>query len=115
MEISSFTCRSCSGVLACASQLVHFFLPLLRVKQDAIPGLMIPIHFTPSKTTEDIRQGMIETITLPIRNRNLDLYVTTEELKDKDGNVLVKKNGILNGSALKKLPPPGITTLTIAP
>ena len=60
-----------------SKDVIHsFFLPLLRVKQDAIPGLMIPIHFTPSKTTEDIRQGMVESITLPIRNRNLDLYVT---------------------------------------
>ena len=99
-----------------SKDVIHsFFLPMLRVKQDAIPGMMIPIHFTPSKTTADIRQGMVETITLPIRNRNLDLYVTTEELKDKDGNVLVKKNGILNGSALKKLNAAGITTLTIAP
>ena len=99
-----------------SKDVIHsFFLPLLRVKQDAIPGMSIPIHFTPTITTEEIRQGMVETVTLPVRNRNLDLYVTTEEIKDKDGNLLVRKNGLLNASALKKLSAAGITTLTIAP
>ena len=92
-----------------------FFLPLLRVKQDAIPGMMIPIHFTPTETTEQIRQQMTETITLPVRNRNLELYVTTEDLKDKDGNVIVKKGAMLTASAMKKVNEAGITTLTIAP
>jgi cytochrome c oxidase subunit 2 len=92
-----------------------FFLPLLRVKQDAIPGMMIPIHFTPSKTTEEIRRSMIETVTLPARNRNLELYITTEDLKDKDGIVLVKKDRMLTRSAMEKVTEAGITTLTIAP
>ena len=29
-----------------------FFVPVLRVKQDAVPGLMIPIHFTATKIGE---------------------------------------------------------------
>jgi cytochrome c oxidase subunit 2 len=99
-----------------SKDVIHsFFLPLLRVKQDAIPGMMIPIHFTPSRTTEDIRQEMTETITLPIRNRNLEVYVAAEDLKDKDGNIVVKKGGLLNTSTVKKIDAAGITTLRIAP
>ena len=92
-----------------------FFLPLLRVKQDAIPGMMIPIHFTPTQTTEEIRQQMIETVSIPPRNRNLELYTPTEDLKDKDGNVLVKKGGLLTTSVVKKITAAGITTLSVAP
>lgn len=29
-----------------------FFVPVLRVKQDAVPGMAIPIHFTATKTGE---------------------------------------------------------------
>jgi cytochrome c oxidase subunit II len=29
-----------------------FFVPQLRVKQDAVPGLSIPVHFTPTKPGE---------------------------------------------------------------
>src|SRR5262249_55503677 len=29
-----------------------FFVPVLRVKQDTVPGLMIPIHFTATRTGE---------------------------------------------------------------
>jgi cytochrome c oxidase subunit II len=29
-----------------------FFVPVLRVKQDAVPGLTIPVHFTATKTGE---------------------------------------------------------------
>ena len=33
---------------------IHSFsLPEMRVKQDAIPGMEIPIYFTPAKSTED--------------------------------------------------------------
>jgi cytochrome c oxidase subunit 2 len=99
-----------------SKDVIHsFFLPMLRVKQDAIPGMMIPIHFTPTQTTEEIRRQMTETITLPVRNRNLELYTPVEDLKDKDGNVLVKKGAILNASAVKKINEAGITALTIAP
>ena len=99
-----------------SKDVIHsFFLPLLRVKQDAIPGMSIPIHFTPSQTTEQIRQQMIEVVTIPPHNRNLELYVPVEDVKDKDGSVLVKKGAILGGPAVKKLVAAGITSLTVAP
>jgi cytochrome c oxidase subunit 2 len=35
---------------------VHgFYVPELRVRQDAIPGMRIPVAFTPTMTTEDFR------------------------------------------------------------
>ncbi|HYC91325.1 MAG TPA: cytochrome c oxidase subunit II [Thermoanaerobaculia bacterium] len=35
-----------------AKDVIHsFFLPNMRVKQDAIPGMEVPVHFRPLKTT----------------------------------------------------------------
>ena len=39
-----------------SKDVIHSFgVPEFRVKQDAIPGLTIPIHFTPTVTTEEMR------------------------------------------------------------
>jgi cytochrome c oxidase subunit 2 len=35
-----------------SKDVIHsFFLPYMRVKQDAIPGMEVPVHFTPVKAT----------------------------------------------------------------
>jgi cytochrome c oxidase subunit 2 len=37
-----------------SKDVIHsFFLPQMRVKQDAIPGMEIPVHFTPIKAIEE--------------------------------------------------------------
>lgn len=36
-----------------SKDVIHsFFLPYMRVKQDATPGMEVPVHFTPVKTSE---------------------------------------------------------------
>lgn len=35
-----------------SKDVIHsFFLPYMRVKQDAVPGMEVPVHFTPIKTS----------------------------------------------------------------
>lgn len=92
-----------------------FFLPFFRVKQDTIPGMIIPVYFTPTRTTEDIRQSMREHIALNTRNRNLELYSPLAEVKDKDGKVLARPTLGLNTATVKKLTEAGITELDVAP
>jgi cytochrome c oxidase subunit 2 len=37
-----------------SKDVIHSFgLPYMRVKQDAIPGMLVPVHFTPVKTSGD--------------------------------------------------------------
>jgi len=46
-----------------SKDVIHSFnLPHMRIKQDAIPGLVIPLWFVPTKTTEQMRteKGMAE-------------------------------------------------------
>lgn len=95
---------------------IHSFsLPYLRVKQDTIPGMMIPIHFTPNMTSEEIRKSMVETVPLPPHNRNLELYIAMEDNKGQDGSVIAKKGTLLLPGVVKKLVEAGITSITIAP
>jgi len=40
-----------------SKDVIHsFWLPEMRVKQDAVPGLVFPVWFQPTKTTEAMRQ-----------------------------------------------------------
>lgn len=40
-----------------SKDVIHSFsLPEMRIKQDAIPGLQVPVWFTPTVTTEQMRQ-----------------------------------------------------------
>ena len=39
-----------------SKDVIHSFsIPEFRVKQDAIPGMRVPTHFTPTLTTEEFR------------------------------------------------------------
>lgn len=41
-------------ILLSSKDVIHsFFLPTMRVKQDSIPGMEIPVHFKPIMTTPD--------------------------------------------------------------
>lgn len=91
-----------------------FFLPVMRVKQDAIPGMLIPIHFTPTKTSDEMREEMAFTLTLPTA-KDLDSYVSMEDYKAADGTVLVKKGRLITKDAAAKLVASGITLVRIGP
>jgi cytochrome c oxidase subunit 2 len=40
-----------------SKDVIHsFFLPEFRVKQDAIPGMFVPVRFTPTMTTAEFRE-----------------------------------------------------------
>ncbi len=40
-----------------SKDVIHSFnLPNMRIKQDAIPGISIPVWFVPNKTTAEIRE-----------------------------------------------------------
>jgi len=42
-----------------AKDVLHnFYLPHFRVKMDAVPGIPTYFHFTPTKTTEEYREGL---------------------------------------------------------
>lgn len=91
-----------------------FWLPLFRVKQDTIPGMRIPIYFTPTQTTDQIREQMTETINLPSK-RNVDLYFVMKTYNGKDGNPIVKERSRLSKPIVAKLIDADITQVLVAP
>ncbi len=91
-----------------------FFLPVMRVKQDAIPGMIIPIHFVPTKTSDEMREEMATTVKLPMA-QELDTYVSMAEYQGKDGLVIVKKGRSINKNTAAKLVENGITEVRMGP
>jgi cytochrome c oxidase subunit 2 len=91
-----------------------FFLPVMRVKQDAIPGMLIPIHFVATKTSDQLREELATTVTLPT-TKSLDSDVAMEDYQAKDGSVLVKKGRSINSDAVAKLVANGIMAVRVGP
>lgn len=94
---------------------IHSFsLPVMRVKQDAIPGMLIPVHFVPNKTSDQLREELATTVALPSA-KSLDSYVAMDDYKAKDGTVLVKKGRSVSTSIASNLVENGITEVRVGP
>jgi len=94
---------------------IHSFsLPVMRMKQDAIPGMLIPIHFVATKTSDQLREELATTVTLPT-TKALDSYIAMQDYQGKDGSVLVKKGRSISSETAAKLVENGITAVRIGP
>jgi cytochrome c oxidase subunit 2 len=91
-----------------------FFLPVMRVKQDAIPGMLIPIHFVPTKTSDQLREELATTVTLP-STKSIDSDVAMENYKARDGTILVKKGRAISADTAAKLVENGVTQVRVGP
>ncbi len=107
---------NCPAVIEITTKdVIHSFsLPVMRVKQDAIPGMLIPIHFVPNKTSDQLREELATTVALPSA-KSLDSYVTMDDYKAKDGTVLVKKGRSVSANTASNLVENGITEVRVGP
>lgn len=108
-----------------SKDVIHSFsVPTLRVKQDVIPGMLIPIWFKvkESATTDELLKEMTQTV--PIGSANwykLRHYVAAEDIKSKSGEVMLPKGEGLGftldagDQLLEKLAKAGVTELTLHP
>lgn len=106
-------------------------LPLFRVKQDAIPGMSIPVWFIPTKTTNEIRQELrqqfsvagamskIAKLVLPeVRNIHLSRgdkmgdMILMKDYPDASGGVAASKGERLDTSVVGRLSEAGVTEIT---
>lgn len=89
---------------------VHCFsLPVMRVKQDTIPGMSIPVHFRATQTSDQIREQLALNVRLPT-TKKFDGYIA---MADYAG--ILKKGRSVTDDALKKLADAGITEIRIGP
>ncbi|MBI5473419.1 MAG: hypothetical protein HY961_13825 [Ignavibacteriae bacterium] len=97
-----------------SKDVIHSFgLPLLRVKQDAIPGQSIPITFTATMTSAEIREKLAAEY--PISAGNIPAQLTTlvasSEYTAKDGAAILAKGDPITDDAIAKLIDAGISTI----
>ena len=91
-----------------------FFLPVMRVKQDTIPGMSIPVSFVATKTSDQIREELAKTVTLPAAEK-FEGMVAMQDYAGKDGTVIVKKGKGVTDDVAKKLLEAGVTEIRIGP
>lgn len=108
-----------------SKDVIHSFaIPTMRVKQDAIPGMEVPVWFTIKKdaTTKNLKAAMKQDYDVASEDwYHLRHLVATKSYEDKSGQVILAKgDGIgLNREAgekkLKQLREAGIETINMQP
>ena len=103
-------------------------LPAFRVKQDAVPGLNIPVWFVPTKTTDAIREEMtgsfdvagavstqttirlpaVETVRLEKGGARDDMILTSD-VEDKEGSTVMSAGDDLSADNVDLMLESGVT------
>jgi len=83
----------------------------LRVKQDAIPGMVIPIHFVPTKHLRRNARGRAFTLAVPTAKDPIP-YVHGG-IQAADGPVLVKPESLISRRAGKTRALPAVSSVHI--
>jgi cytochrome c oxidase subunit 2 len=97
---------------------IHSFaLPFFRVKQDAIPGQRIPVWFTPTTTTAELRESMSRTYDLGSGGIPGDLapLTTMVDYADSAGNIILSKGSMITDETAAQLRQAGIAQVRAAP
>lgn len=100
-----------------SKDVIHSFgIPLLRVKQDAIPGQLIPVWFKPVETTADIRMRLTKSYSLKEgHDPRLTAMVAMEDYVGKDSTLILGKGSILSEEVLTQLVEAGYSEVKAGP
>ena len=100
-----------------SKDVIHSFgVPQLRVKQDAIPGMSIPIWFKAKLTTDQVREKTVESY--PTRLSMMPLlknHVAMEDCQSAAGEVIVPRGGMITEQIVTELADAGIEQVLAAP
>jgi cytochrome c oxidase subunit II len=84
----------------------------IRITQDAIPGMMIPVWFVPTMTNGEARQAMMK----PYSVDRLPMgFVPEKDYLGKDGQPVLKHDEQISAETSAKLKAAGITEVIAAP
>jgi len=100
-----------------SSDVIHSFsLPYLRIKQDAVPGLSIPVWFKAVETTDSVREKMTREVESdPELLPTIRDHVAVEAYSASDGSAIVEKHGRITEDVLTALASAGIASIKVAP
>ncbi len=114
---------------------IHSFgLNAYRVKHDAIPGMSIPLWFTPVKTTDQIREELrhtfsiaeamkkVETMSLPLMTKisikkgmDMNDHMLMQDITNASGEMVMSKGENLNSENIDKLADTGTNEISSRP
>ena len=101
-----------------SKDVIHSFaLPYFRVKQDAIPGQRIPVWFTPTRTTAELRETMGKRYDVSNGKIPAELATLTalEEYTDRDGRLILGKGSYISDETVAQLQQAGVKEVKAAP
>lgn len=99
-----------------SKDVIHSFgVPLLRVKQDAIPGQVIPVWFEAVETTENIQARMAKKYSLSTSGVTFSTMVTMEDYMGPDSTVIAPKGSLLFPDVVDQLTQAGFTEILASP
>ena len=100
-----------------SKDVIHSFgIPLLRVKQDVIPGQLIPVWFKPVETTADIRMRLTKSYSLKEgHDPRLTAMVAMEDYVGKDSTLILGKGSILSEEVLTQMVEAGYSEVKAGP
>ncbi len=102
-----------------SKDVIHSFgLPMLRIKQDAIPGMSIPIWFKANRTTDQVRQMLVDVYPIGLQTGAGSLlknHVAMAQYKSADGSVIVAKGDPVTDDVATALAQAGIGQIEAAP
>lgn len=96
---------------------IHSFaVPTMRIKQDAIPGMTIPVWFRAVLTTDQVREQNIKTYPTGLSTKSvLKNLVAMASYKDTNGRMIVDKGDLLTEAKIAALAEAGIDQTKAAP
>jgi len=96
-----------------SKDVIHSFgVHVLRVKQDLIPGMEIPIWFKVNKTSEELRESGAVSYSVDEASR-MPSYVAMQDVAGKDGTVIVKKGDSMTEENTAALKAAGVTEIRL--
>ena len=101
-----------------SKDVIHSFnLPTMRVKQDAIPGQVIPLWFTPTKTTDQMIGEMAKKYQLKAEGTSPELFerIAIGDFIGKDSTTILKKGDVFTQEMIRPLLDAGVTEVLAAP
>ena len=101
-----------------SKDVIHSFgIPLLRVKQDVIPGQTIRVWFRPTMTNDQIRESMAKRYTISRGQipEGLVLSVAMDGYQASDGSLILEKGDYVTEDVIEQLIAEGISEVYAAP
>lgn len=100
-----------------SKDVIHSFgLPLFRIKQDAIPGEVIPLWFTPTMTTAQMIEATTRTVSISLKdtsNTVLHALVAQAEYAGADGTVILSREQSITPDVIPLLVQAGIKEIKV--